>query len=409
MNRTRWRIGVKGRVFLLLVVLLTGLVVLLNVTLPLPGEVGKGDLRFNWIAGYLLAHGENMYANDLIWEAQRNLTGAKINFVSLTLSPPWAVLILIPYTWLPFDRAAGLWLLTNILITAVGALVLWRNATRSETARRKLWIPLLVVFSFSITLTAISIGQMTLFVLGMIVAFIALEEKGYDVAAGFALAGMLVKPQMVLFTLLVVSLQVFYKRRWRIALGGLVCAAAAGIVLFILRPAWPSEYFEVMANNNAIAWQSSNLAGLALVLTGDLRYKLWGVILAPFVLLAWWRFGRQVSMRVLVDISLLLSLIASPYGFSYDQVALISPVIAMLALVIEMEFPRILTGIIIGSLIAVDLASYYVRFHATNEVQFFWIPLCIAFLYAFTLWQASRLRYAAGTRVVKLPLGSDLA
>lgn len=98
---------------------LTGLVVLLlllGILLGrLPTKMGQIDFRAYWSASYLLARGENFAADDSLMAIQRDLTGFDTGYAMKTWNPPWVLLAwLLPYTFVEFDMAAKLWLMTNV-------------------------------------------------------------------------------------------------------------------------------------------------------------------------------------------------------------------------------------------------------------------------------------------------------
>ncbi len=150
------------------------------------------------------------------------------------------------------------------------------------------------------------------------------------------------------------------------------------------------DYREALTELDALAWQSSNLGGLLLLVTGQVGFKLWGLVLLPFVALAWWLWGARASLRVVVDVSILLSVLAAPYGFSYDQVILLVPLISILSWIAARKLGRRQSVLILSVLVLANIASYYTRVTVSNEVYFFWIPLGAIVIYLYALWQVSR-------------------
>ncbi len=381
--------------------LIIALAVILEVTPPLH-QVGQGDFRSNWTASYLLTHRENMYDAALVWSVERNKISMDLSYPLITLSPPWVALILIPYALEPFVRAAWLWLVTNIFLVSVSAIVLWQSVASGRLNQKRWWIGLLAAFSFSITLTALVVGQTTIFVLAMVTAFLAFEKRGFDEWAGIAFAGMFVKPQMAFVTIFLLAFYIVRARRWRIAFGFIATALTAVLVLFLLRPAWPSEYWNALVALNALGWESSNLGGLLLVMTGWAGSKFIGFAILLPALWFWLRHSTRMDIRMLVDVSLLLSVITAPYGFSYDHVVLLAPLLSLLAWVTEGLLNRIESATIVFLLIVANGASYYERILSPSEVYFFWVPLVIAGLYFYAAWRVARRHATLGKDTASL-------
>jgi len=241
--------------------LLIGLALLATIPTPLGPEIGATDFRDLWTASYLLAQHENMYDGTRVLDIQHALTGWAGSYPLITLSPPWTALLTMPYVLLPFARATWFWLLTNIALAGLSAILLWRDAVGPVQAQRTLWLAFAVTFGFSITLTALASGQTTLFMLAMVAIYLACTQADRDTGAGLALAGMTIKPQMVFITLLLLGLALLRARRWRGLTSAVLVGGAALGALWWLRPTWLAEYREALAALSALAWESSNVAG----------------------------------------------------------------------------------------------------------------------------------------------------
>ena len=371
----------------LLVVLLAGLFFLIP-TVGTP--VGQGEFRAYWSASYLLAHRENMYDGDQILRVQTTYTGFTGDKPFLTLSPPWTVLILIPFTFLSFARAAWIWLSINTLLLGASAILLWQIASIQNAVRKHIWIPLLAAYAFSMNLTAIANGQTTVFVLAMIAVFLTCEQKRYDLLAGITIAATLVKPQIVFVTLVVIALYVLRTRRWQMAIGFGGTVVLTALVLWAIRPSWLQDYLASAATANLLGWESSNLGGILFLMTGWIGVRFLSLIAVPLVVLACMRWGTKQNFRIFIDASLLLSLITAPYGFSYDQTTLLVPILTLLALGVRGVFQTWDRIAIAGALVTANVLSYYQRVTTSNDVYFFWLPLFIGVIYVYCIARTSQ-------------------
>jgi len=100
---------------------------------------------------------------------------------------------------------------------------MWRN-----TASR-VWIPLVTIFGFSMTLLSLIFGQVnTLVVLGLAL-FTYFSELRRDYAAGASLALTTIKPHLVLLTLPLLIIDIVRRRQWRVFIGFVGVLAGAFI------------------------------------------------------------------------------------------------------------------------------------------------------------------------------------
>lgn len=381
-RKINWMRALEVSVLILTIVILLGII-------P-PIQIGQGDFVFNWTASYLLARSQNIYDPVLVLNVQRDLIGIHSTTPFVTLSPPWVALMLIPLTVTSFERAAWVWLVMNVIMAVVSAFVLWRITATNRFGRKHVWVGIIATFAFSMTLTAIVAGQTTVIVLAMSVAFLLFEEKRWDEWAGVACAGMLIKPQMISFALLLIALQVLHTRRWRVVLGFAAAAVLVGGTLFLIRVTWLTEYWNALTTFKTLEWESSNLGGWLLVLTRWVPVKFASLVVIPFVLWFWAQYRKQVRVRTLVDAGVLLSVIFAPYGFSYDQIILVIPLFSVLLWIVEGRLSRIGSAFILTVLVIADVISYQVRVQGLSEVYFFWIPIVAALLYVYSAWRVGR-------------------
>jgi hypothetical protein len=90
-----------------------------------------------------------------------------------------------------------------------------------------------------------------------------------------------------------------------------------------------------------------------------------------------------------VDASLILSIITAPFAWSYDFVVLLIPLANSLVRFIENR-SIIAIFAFITILTSANIVSYYQRLQSTNDVDYVWIPLLIAVLYAWANFSLKR-------------------
>jgi len=142
--------------------------------------------------------------------------------------------------------------------------------------------------------------------------------RHWPTAIGLILASL--KPHIVALPMVLVVLELMYRRHWQpllIASGVLV---AMGLVAVLLVPAWPRTMLASWAGG-AFYEPRDNLLGLS---TFDV--PLW--LTYPFVayaLLLWWH--RNLDAHVLA-LAVAVNLLTIPYSRSYDYVLLLLPLAA---------------------------------------------------------------------------------
>lgn len=359
---------------------------LLTLPLRLPGQLGAGDFRAYWSASYLLAHGENFADSAQLFQVEQTQTQWQENWVFSTWNPPWLLAILIPYTWVSFDHAVWLWMLTSILLVFVCSMALWRLYALDATNKRWAFLMPLLAFIFLPTLLALIAGQVNVLVLAGLVGFLFFKSKRLDLMAGAALALTMVKPHLVYVSLAILLLDALTRRNWRVLVGfGAVLIWQSAVVL-VLRPTFVFDYTASVSDGNLLAWQTATLGGALDALFGWYWSKLMGLVILPLSLVVWWPRRNAWDLYLLLDVTLLLSMIAAPFGWSYDFIVLIVPLLHMVIWVLNRELDPANSILLLVGLFFFIAAMYYQRTVMNNEVQFFWVPFVMGGLYLYAAW-----------------------
>ena len=352
-----------------------GLLLIIPVSLPYP--IGKIDFPAYWSAGYLLAHGENFADPVGIFQIEKMLTTRQEDYPMLTWNPPWLLVLLIPYTWVSFDHAVWWWLLTNITLVFLSAVVMWQISAANERSRRFAFGAPLIAFAYSPTLMALIAGQVNLIVLAGLAGFLWFHSKLQFGRAGMALALTLVKAHLVYITVPLVLLYAVRKRQWRLLVGFFGELVVLSAIVFLLRPTFLSEYSGALSGGGLLNYITPTAGGILALVFGWNGFKLMGLLLLPLGVWISWRAGSwQIS--TLVDITLLASIITAPFGWSYDFVILLVPIIHAIVCLVEGKLPRVESFLIGGIFLFADGLMFYQRLQSPSEEYFFWVPLLVA-------------------------------
>ncbi|MBI4790108.1 MAG: DUF2029 domain-containing protein [Chloroflexi bacterium] len=370
------------------------LIVVLGVLLTneslIPRGIASGDFRAYWSTSYLLARGENPWDPTLLLRTEQEQAGWREAFPVLTWNPPWLGVLILPYAFVSFATAERVWLLTNIALVGLGAVLVWHDSTRQAATRRRAWVGLVIAFSFAMTLLTLGMGQVNTLVFAGLALFLYFSRARRDALAGAALWLTTVKPHLVYLTLPVLFLGLVRTRRWRALMGFGVGGASLLLSLFLLRPTWLGEYLQNIGGGQLLAWETPTVGGIAQLVFGLTWAKWLGLVILPLVI---WRFTSQAipsSWRTWVDITLLLGIPTAPFGWSYDQVLLLIPILRVATWLCDGELAKRETILIGVLLIAANALAFYERTLTPSEVYFFWVPWLVAIVYGYVARRVTR-------------------
>lgn len=358
--------------FLLIIILL-----ILALPVTLPGEVGAIDFRPYWSSTVLLARGQDFGDPLVVDRFEREQTGWQKPYTMLAWFAPTGNLVLLPFTLFPFDRAVYYWLLTNIVIVFASALIL------AHAASLKQWVGVLCVFSFSMTLVALIAGQVSTLVLLGLALFFYFNGKQQDGAAGACLVLTTIKPHLVILALPLLLLGQARSRRWSVLAGFSGGLLVCGLILIILNPSWVEYFIRLVNLGMDVDRETPTLSGL-LMTAGVPRLGkfLWLGALAIAVCL-WWLSGKNWQVRSMVDLSLMVGLVVSPIGWSYDQIILMVPLMRVMGWAVDGSLSRRASVLLLVVLGLANLATYIQRALSPSDIGFFWVPLACAGVYLY--------------------------
>jgi hypothetical protein len=369
-------------VALLIVLAALMLLVLATSIIPFTAPASYGDFQAYWSASYLLAHGRDFTHLDLLLQVEQMKTGWTHDFVMATWNPPWLLVLLIPYTWLPFRQAAWLWLFTNIGLIFAASLLGWRVFHGPGRRVKYDWIALLLAFLFVPTLLALFVGQVNTLVYFGLAGFLFFYKKDRPFTAGAVLALTLVKPHLVYVTLPIVLLIAARERQWRVWWGlGSVVLLLTGIALG-LRPMFVLDYGRSITTGNLLNWQTPTIGGVLTLWWGWDWSKWIGAAVLPLAIAFWYWRPDWATFLTWFNSTLLISVISAPFGWGYDAIVLLLPILQMTFWAVTGHLGRLKAVSFFVFLLAADILLFRQRLQGINEVYYFWLPLAVAVLYA---------------------------
>jgi len=246
-------------------------------------------------------------------------------------NPPWTLSVVAPASLLAYPLARILWCLA-----AIGAVVLSVGGLWSLYGGRpgRWWVAILTAFVFAPTLFAIGMGQISPLVLLGVVGFAVCAQRQRWALAGALLALTLVKPHLVYLVWAALALWSWDRRQpWALL-------TAAGVLLGML--AWPlasnpavlGQYHQALAERGPEYWIAPTF-GVLLRLLCD-WHATWLQMVPSLLGLAWlawhWRRHRaEWSWSEQLPVLLGVSVVTSAYGWMFDQIVLLVPLVDLLA------------------------------------------------------------------------------
>ena len=351
---------------------------------PFPAHLLKADFQIYWSASYLLKEGENFSDSVRLLEVQQQLSGwDDTENVLVTWNPPWFLAWLIPFTLLEFDRASWIWFLINLSLLFASTTLLWLLSAQSPRGQRKSWIGIVIAILFMPTLTTLLVGQITTLVLFGLIGFLYFNKQGSYLYAGLLLSLTSIKPHLVYVILPIILLDALIRTRWRIIIGFLIPIGIGTAIALFLRPTFMVEYFLLMNSGRVLKYAPPTLS-VALSSWLNLPWiQLMGLIILPLCLLVWWFQWRDknISWLNLMSVAVFISVITAPYGWSFDVIILLIPILQCLIWIMEKQIPFISTLLIGLAYILSNSILFYQRSIGLSEEAYFWFPLVLLGLY----------------------------
>ncbi len=368
-------INKRLRIFVLLIIIfLFGFIAFLLA--PSQNVIGTGDFRPYWSATYLLSQGKDFSNLNLMDQVERQLTGWDEQFTMMAWFAPTGMFVLLPFTILPFEKAAFLWLLINILILSVTAIILW------DRTKQKIWVPLLIIFCFPMTLLSLYVGQINILVLFGLAVYISLSNSKYQYLRGVCLALITIKPHLVILTLPLIILDCLSNKRWKVLIGFFGSILFSSIILTLFYPPWLLSFWKLITSGMSSIRETPTLSGVIAFITGK-GWGRWIWVLGIILLLIIWTFKKENwKIDNWVYLSIPLSLIVSPIGWGYDQIILLIPLLFLHKVVLK-EKVRKLSIILSLFTISIYIIILVMRVLNPNEVWFFFVPFLFLFFYLY--------------------------
>jgi hypothetical protein len=301
------------------IALLSGVVLAITAlffcAVPLAGKMaGSRDFVAYYATGHQLVNHANPYDPDAIRRIEHSV-GLSINGVLLMRNPPWALPIAYPLGFLGIRVAATLWSL--ILLACLLIPVHLVRKMHGSPANHLHWLSL----SFTPALMCLTMGQTSLFALLGLTLFLY-YYRTRPFAAGASLWLCTLKPHLLLPFAATLGAWILVSRSYKLLAGAFVAMTVSCAVTVWIDPTAFSTY---------TAFMRSPLVVQEFVpcLSDAMRFAInpravWLQYLPAGVASLWalwyfWRHRHAWDWLENGSLLILVSVVAAPYSFVYDQ------------------------------------------------------------------------------------------
>jgi hypothetical protein len=361
-----------------------------------PQVADSYDLR-TWHCAYrAFAAGENPYDARALFRCQAAL-GNTIPGAPAVYYGPWFFILFAPVMRWPYPVAGALLFTAQLFCALLTARIVWRLA---GGAKERFGVAITAALLFYPNLQTLAWQQMGLLFTLSASAFLWLERRGRDAAAGAVLWPLTLKPHLFLVLIPAAAYWVCRERRWKIPLALAAAVLATAGVAEWYSPGLTGHYLDTI-RQPPLEFQSPTLAGLLRTLLqtgagGPPAWPVWAVPLAGMAGVAAWLAWRRPRVEWLETswVLLPLALILAPYGHPHDYALLAVPVLYVLARAFGDRGSARARRVAAGTLFGLQAASFAAdALWLDSGWQFFWFPPAVlgaAWLSLRTLGEAGR-------------------
>jgi hypothetical protein len=334
------------------------------------GIVKVEDFGAYWTACRLNLAGVNPHSVEDLRVLQQQIDPTREDIL-LPWSPPWMLAYLILFCGLSFPAARWAWLILQTSVLFGCAEAAWRLY---GGPRQRHWLAWLLAFGFYPSLQMLGLGQFSLFNLAGLLGFLHFERKGQSWRAGLCAGLAAAKPQVMFLFWLALLLWSIDRRRWAVPLGAAVTVLTLTGFVVAANPAVLGQYAEAMANHPPAKMIPPTIGSVLRYLFGEERFWLAFVPtgLGTLWLLHYYRCNRHTwTWRERLPLLLFVGYLTTPYGWIYDQVILLIPLVQLAVWASERR-PAVGLSLLAG-FVVVNVVAVLMNVLRFEEYRFWWL------------------------------------
>ena len=375
------------RYALMLVLIGIGLVYLFSES----HHLSTNDFFKYWSSSRINFMGGNPYSPEDLLQEQR-LAGWNEVEPKLMEYPPWIFPLVIFFGVLSHTVAQLLWLLFEISILLYCSRQLW---IWYKGPLEKRWMALVIPFIFAPTILVLELGQITpLMLLGVIGFAYFIDHSHNDWLAGASLVLVSIKPQLLFVFWIAVICWIIQQHRWKVLAGAGVSVLLLMFITMLFNPQVISQYLGMLQTNPVSMWATPTIGSyLRLFWLGTESF--WpqfvpAVIASLCFLVYWLKFHDSWNWSRSLPILLLVTMISSPYTWTYDLVLLLPAIILGSVWLVE-NGKRWSTYLLSGFFLLISIMDLALHTRL-NDFWFIWVAPMMLIWYLLVYKQNVNLR-----------------
>jgi hypothetical protein len=208
-------------------------------------------------------------------------------------------------------------------------------------------------------------------------------RKRWYFGAGVALALTTVEPHVLYLWILLVVWWIVVNRHWRVVLGAAVTVLGSIAILTVLRPEWVRDYLTAL-ETPPLYWATPTLGAVARsafqIQASYVQYIPSVIGLAGLILFQLKR-GRLVSLAEDMNWVLLLSVVTTFFGWSYDQMVLLPVFLLLFAGLWDHQCDCRSKMLVGGGLLLYSAGLVVLNLLEVSELYKFWLPWVLLVTY----------------------------
>lgn len=288
------------------------------------------DFVVLWAPARALLQGENPYSPSVLRAIATEIGWAPERKLLLMYHPPTMLGLFSPIGLLDYHSARLLWLVLSCLLVLFATVITWGllNAPRSYLPKA-----IAVSFLFIPSLRALGVGQCTPLILAAlaVLLFASLHQRHF--LWGTAIAVIALKPHIAYLILGIAGAFAVQKRWWQGLLSAICVSGILALLALGIRPSVFQEWYHLVSQEPPAHYASTSWGIMLRVFFGTERF--WLQFIPPLlgtVWGCWFYWTKRSSFDWLTDgmIVILVSLLSFPYGWDYDYILAVIPVLAIL-------------------------------------------------------------------------------
>jgi|CZKR01.1.fsa_nt_gi hypothetical protein len=303
---------------LIVCVVATALALLFILPILPDSAAPPNDFAFYWTAARLVLDGKNPYSvADAVDLQQRLFAGDR---ALVMLNPPWILPLIAPFGVMPFSTGKPLWLVMGLAIMLISVHWLWDLYRDSESR----WIGWLVAATFLPVAVVLAIGQIGPLILFGLAGYLRFQTRQKNYLAGAFLFLAALKPHLVFLVWVALLLYALHHKRWESLAAFLSVLGVASLLAVVLDHHAFYEYAALFRGGKAVPQATPTLGGLLRYISGSPPMQFLPIAgAALWFAIYWHRWRSSWEWRSRLPSLLLVSIVATPYSWFFDQVVLL--------------------------------------------------------------------------------------